>query len=357
MMPNISNGSTFGGIVNYANDIKDKGTTILAARGVDLTNNYTITQSFKVQAQMNRRVENCVGHFSLSFPPQDAHRCTDGFMRKLALEYMAKMGIRNTQFVIFRHHDHDHDHVHVVYNRVDDTGHTISDGCDVERAIAICQAMTRHYGLHWSDGKMNVNRNKLKGKAKVKYAIYDAAQLALAGSHTWDDFIRLMEKQGIQVKIAPLDNGKGLGITYVKGKVSMSGTQVDRRTLTFGMLNRQLGGITYVLPSELQEAIEEERINRLINVIDVKPRQTDVSFDKSDEYVDDNTIDFFEEGSDTDFFDSSLAANVASAAVDLMVGPSVAPSVGGGGGGGGSCHDDDDEDEENDRKKRRRFHR
>ena len=194
MMPKISNGSTFGGIVNYANEIKDKGTTILASRGVDLRSNYTITQSFKIQAMMNPRVQNCVGHFALAFPPQDANRCTDGFMRKLAMEYMKKMGIVNTQFVIFRHHDHDHDHVHVVYNRVDDAGKTISDGCDVERAIAICQAMTRHYGLHWSEGKMNVNRDRLKGKAKVKYAIYDAAQKALTDTQTWPDFIKRMEE-------------------------------------------------------------------------------------------------------------------------------------------------------------------
>lgn len=45
MMPKISNGSTFGGIVNYANDIKDKDTTILASRGVDLRSNYTIAKS------------------------------------------------------------------------------------------------------------------------------------------------------------------------------------------------------------------------------------------------------------------------------------------------------------------------
>ena len=59
MMPKISNGSTFGGIVNYANDIKDKDTTILASRGVDLRNNYTIAKSFKIQAMMNQRVQNC----------------------------------------------------------------------------------------------------------------------------------------------------------------------------------------------------------------------------------------------------------------------------------------------------------
>lgn len=250
MMVKISNGATFGGIVSYANDIKNKDTNILASRGVDLTSNYTIAQSFKVQAMMNRRVENCVGHFALSFSPEDRHRCTDGFVRKLAMEYMQKMGITNTQFVIFRHHDHDHDHVHVVYNRVDNDGKTISDGCDVERAIAICQTMTRQYGLHWGEGKEKVNRDRLKGKAKVKYAIYDAAQESLAVSITWEDFIKRMGMNGITVKLVPLGGDKGIGITFTMGNVTMSGTQVDRWTMTFGKLNEKLTSANKVLPKE-----------------------------------------------------------------------------------------------------------
>ncbi len=359
MMVKISNGTTFGGIVNYANDLKDKGTTILASRGIDLTNNYTISQSFKVQAMMNRRVENCVGHFALSFPPEDAHRCTDGFMRKLAMEYMRKMGITNTQFVIFRHHDHDHQHVHVVYNRVDDNGKTISDGCDVERAIAICQAMTRQYGLHWSDGKMNVDRKRLKGKAAVKYAINDAAQSALAGSHSWADFIQRMKEQGIQVTIAPRGDGKGMGITFTKGKVSMSGYQVDRRTLTFGNLNERLYNVNAVLPKEYQLPV-----NRVEFGIDYPEPKLNIPlpplFDGNpDDYEEDESVNIYNNDESSDFFDTEAAAeavtNVAAAAVEAIIAPNVVPSAAGGGGG---SHDDDEDDEEKKKKRKRpTFHR
>ena len=361
MMPKISNGSTFGGIVNYANDIKDKDATILASRGVDLRSNYTIAKSFKIQAMMNPRVENCVGHFALSFPPEDAHRCTDGFMRKLAMEYMKKMGIVNTQFVIFRHHDHDHDHVHVVYNRVDDSGKTISDGCDVERAIAICQAMTRHYGLHWSEGKMNVNRDRLKGKAKVKYAIYDAAQKALTDTQTWPDFIKRMEEQGIQVKLAPRENGKGIGITFTMGDVSMSGTQVDRRTLTFGKLNKFLYNVNNVLPKE--QLLPDEPQFNVVNFDDLESEVLlpKVTFDKSDEYVEDSSVNIYDSDSDSAFFDTDAiaetASNIGAAAVELMVGSTdVAPTLGGGGGSSSSGWGDDDDDEKK-KNKRSSFHR
>ena len=362
MMPKISNGSTFGGIVNYANDIKDKGTTILASRGVDLTNNYTIAQSFKIQAMMNQRVQNCVGHFALSFPPEDAHRCTDGFMRKLAMEYMKKMGITDTQFVIFRHHDHDHDHVHVVYNRVNDFGKTISDGCDVERAIAICQAMTRHYGLHWSDGKMNVNRNRLKGKAVVKYAIFDAAQKALAGSETWNGFIERMKEQGIQVRVAPRDDGKGMGIVFTKGNVSMSGYQVDRRSLTFYKLNQHLYNINDLLPRDQWLPDEPRNSMGEYDESQSDSRLPKVSFNRSDEYVEDSSVNIYDENNDSSFFDTDSAAevasNVAAAAVEMVTGPAVVPTSGGGGGGSSSGWGDDDDDDEKKKKRNTpKFHR
>jgi len=358
MMPKISNGSTFGGIVNYANNIKDKGTTILASRGVDLTSNHTIAQSFKVQAMMNRRVRNCVGHFALSFPPEDAHRCTDAFMRKLAMEYMRKMGITDTQYVIFRHHDHDHQHVHVVYNRVNNFGKSISDGCDVERAIAICQAMTRYYGLHWSDGKKNVDRTRLKGKAAVKYAIYDAAQSALAVSHTWADFIKEMEKRGIQVRLAPRGDGKGIGITYTKGNVSLSGYQVDRRSMTFGILNEQLDSVNKVLPKEHWLPIEHVTYREDADVI-LQERQPRISFNELDEIVEDESVDIYDDNTDSAFFDTDAAAdiasNVASAAVELLTGPTVVPTAGGGGGSSNGKNDDDDDKKK--KKRRSSFHR
>ena len=355
MIAKISNGSSFGGIVNYANDIKDKGTTILASRGIDLTNNYTIAQSFKVQAMMNRRVEKCVGHFALSFPPEDAKRCTDGFMRKLAMEYMKKMGITDTQFIIFRHHDHDHQHVHVVYNRVNDSGRTISDGCDVERAIAICQAMTRQYGLHWGEGKKKVNRDRLKGKAAVKYAIYDAAQKALAGSHTWKDFIKLMKEQGIEVKLQPRGEGKSPGVIFTKGRVSMSGTQVDRESLTFGSLFWKLCYVNDVLPDDQKFHSEHVDARDEMERHWSFPRLPDVPSGEPDGLAwddDGHTVGW--EGDESLFDEEAIAetmSNATDAAVDILMGPTpVVSPVGGGGGGSGSSKKKDDDDDE---KKRR----
>lgn len=360
MIAKISNGQSFGGIVRYANDIKDKDTTVLASCGVDLRTNYTIAQSFKIQAKMKKNVGNIVGHFALAFSPEDAHRCTDAFMRKMAMEYMKKMGIKNTQFIIFRHRDHDHDHVHVVYNRIDDNGMVISDGCDVERAIAICQAMTREYGLHWGQGKDNVNRDRLKGKAKIKYAIYDAAQEVLADSKTWAQFVKRMAERGIEVKIVDRGEGKAPGIVFTKDHVSFAGSKVDK-SLTFGSLYWNLFYINDVMPDGVESPGERISFDR--DVLDEResmglPRYGEK---KRETRSDERSLSSSSDDSSSDIFDTNAiaetASNIQAAAVQAIVGPTeVVPSVGGGGGGSSKGWRDDDDDDEK-KKKRNSPHR
>ena len=51
MMAKIRSGQGFAGLVDYANDLKDKDTKIIASEGVDLTSNKSIVASFSLQAK------------------------------------------------------------------------------------------------------------------------------------------------------------------------------------------------------------------------------------------------------------------------------------------------------------------
>ena len=51
---------------------------------------------------------------------------TDALMTQIAKEYMQKMGITDTQYLLVRHLDQPHPHCHLVYNRVGNNGQTIS---------------------------------------------------------------------------------------------------------------------------------------------------------------------------------------------------------------------------------------
>lgn len=74
MIANIKTRVDFVGIVNYANDLKNrkKCATLLAYKGVCAVSNKTIADSFQIQASMRPKVKSPVKHVSLAFSPHDA---------------------------------------------------------------------------------------------------------------------------------------------------------------------------------------------------------------------------------------------------------------------------------------------
>ena len=138
MMAKIVKGSDFKGVVNYILD-KDKNTQVVAFEGLFMENKETIAMGFNVQCQMNGKVTKPVGHIALSFSKEDEPRLTNRLMAGIALEYMERMGIKNTQFFIARHFDKEHPHVHIAFNRIDNNGKTISDRNERLRSTLICK--------------------------------------------------------------------------------------------------------------------------------------------------------------------------------------------------------------------------
>ena len=155
MIANIKTRVDFGGIVNYANDQKNKkkSATLLAHEGVCTVSNKTIADSFQIQASMRPKVKSPVKHVSLAFSPQDAARFPndekgDALMVEIARKWMERMGIRNTQYIIALHHDTKHPHCHLVFNRIDNNGNLISDNNERIRSTKVCRALTpfRNFG-------------------------------------------------------------------------------------------------------------------------------------------------------------------------------------------------------------------
>lgn len=163
MMAKITKGSSFGGCVRYVMNKKDA--RLIAANGVLLGNHTTIAQSMEDQAQMNPRLGKTVGHISLNFSAQDREKVDNAFMLKVAGEYMQKMGIKDTQYIIVRHNDREHPHCHIVFNRVSNSGKTISDQNDRHRSVKACLALTEKYGLYLktTNAKVDVKREQLRG--------------------------------------------------------------------------------------------------------------------------------------------------------------------------------------------------
>lgn len=114
-MGKIMKRNDFGKIVNYTMKGNNKS-KLLATEGVRSDSKQHIAESFSCQAGLNTRIRTPVYHISLSFSKQDSGKLTDDLMVKIAGEYMEKMNIKNTQYIIVRHYDREHPHIHLVIN-------------------------------------------------------------------------------------------------------------------------------------------------------------------------------------------------------------------------------------------------
>ena len=186
MMAKITKGHDFGGAVRYVTQEK-KDAKLLDSKGVLTTDKHSIIDSFRLQAQLRPDVKVMVGHISLDFSKEDVDKVDDNLMRKVADDYMRRMHIQNTQYILVRHYDREHPHCHLVFNRINNDGHLISDKNDRIRSAKICKELTQKYGLHMAQGKDHVHRERLRGSDAVRYQIYDALASAVPLCKNWKE--------------------------------------------------------------------------------------------------------------------------------------------------------------------------
>ena len=222
-------GSDFRGIVNYIlND--EKGTQIIDADGLFLENNDTIAQGFIAQAQMNPKVTKAVGHIALSFSKKDAPRLNNAVMAQIAHEYMERMGIKATQYIIGRHFDKEHPHVHIAFNRIDNNGKTISDRNDRFRSERICKELTKKYGLHFANGKEQVKMDRLCEPDKTRDELYQILKSEVGGCKDWQTLLDRLERQGVGVQFKYKGQTDEIqGIVFSMNGYRFNGSKVDRQ--------------------------------------------------------------------------------------------------------------------------------
>ncbi len=343
MIAKIHTGNNFGGLVNYANDIVKKDAVVVASYGVSLTSNATITASFKAQAKARPGVKNFVGHISLSFSPNDKEKVNNDLMAQIAREYMQRMGIVNTQFVVFRHQDQPHPHVHIVYNRVNNDGDAIMGDCNFRKSAAITKALTREYGLTFGKGKKNVRRER------IKYHLYDTITAALKDCITWQQLRKALSEKGISLDFVRNNDGCVRGVTFTDNEyqVTFSGSKIDR-SLSFGKIDKNMVNIYQINddPSDRPEFYphyDTEYITHITQQYGQNGQDRQSTPSDSIEDAFNFTQASGQEGG------TSSGSGIGAAIAEVLLQPHVVPSSGGG--GGSSSKDDDDDDKEKNKNK------
>ena len=226
MVGKVISASSFSGTVGY---VMKEESRILEAEGIMPPEVKDMVQDFKDQTMLNPRLKNNVGHISLSFSPKDAPRMTDALMTQIAKEYMQKMGITDTQYLLVRHLDQPHPHCHLVYNRVGNNGQTISDRNIKIRNAKVCRELTEKYGLYLASGKDDVRRERLREPDKTKYEIYDAIKGSLPKCKNWNELEGKLKEQGISVRYKYCGStDRKQGVLFSKNGFEFSGSKIDR---------------------------------------------------------------------------------------------------------------------------------
>ena len=244
MVAKISKGNNFGGAVRYVLQEK-KGAMLLDSLGVLATDRKSIIESFRFQCQLRPDIKDTVGHLSLSFSVEDAGKINQSFMVSVAREYMQRMAISNTQYIIVAHHDRAHPHCHILFNRIDNNGCLISNQNDRRRNVKICKQLTREFHLHMAKGKNHVNRNRLRGADAVKYQIYDALVAAVPLCNNWKELGEALRREGVKMSFVNRGSTNNIqGVVFEKDGIKFNGSNVDRR-FSYSKISKSFVGNTH----------------------------------------------------------------------------------------------------------------
>ena len=261
----------FGNTIDYANDPKKNAKLIAYSEGVFTLSSSTMADSFETQAGMNRRLGSPMSHIILSFSAKDSNFLTDERMAEIAEDYLRRMEYKDTQYVIFRHHDKKHPHCHVIANRVNNKGKTIKDSKERIRNIRICKELTRQYGLYISKGKEGVNENRLRGMDAIRYHMMHAVQESLHCCSTWEQFADDLRKAGVTFRFRYNMKANGIeGISFtldhtaykesskLEHDISFSGRKLDA-SLSLANICRQLGNPMTIAHESARDIYEQRK--------------------------------------------------------------------------------------------------
>lgn len=223
-------------------------------------------------------IESPVGHISLDFHPDDAPTMTDERMADIAIEYMKQMGLVNTPFIVVRHYDKAHPHCHLVFSRVNNNGKILSQTTNFKRNERVCKALNKKYGLHMATDKRNTNVEKLRGREKMRYEVFNLCNAAFANAYVtnWNEYVAELKRKGISVehRYSPSDPSKITGTFYIKDGKSFPSSKIDKR-YTYDSLVKAFKNSAQIR-AEIRESVEskQSRPKAKVSGQSSKPKQS-----------------------------------------------------------------------------------
>lgn len=291
----MTSGRGFGGTVRYDLDMdgrNDKETEILHAEGVDVILGLDgrlhgdpdrIAQSFRIQADMNPRVQQCVKHMYISYLPHDivamvnntvfekdavysVQDAIDKFgqekVKSIVNEAMvndwqtvlSRLGYENSQYLIVRHSEKNNPHSHCILNMVDNDGNRLKDHKDIKRGIEICRDLTISKGYCWGNHKsVSTCKSERPRERERQSMCRDIYRITKGGTDAWT-LKYDAAKVGIAVRYrTDLNTGQIKGLSFERNGIRFQGGKLDRSL-----------SASKILPLDSQAVLSNQQRERLM---------------------------------------------------------------------------------------------
>lgn len=245
MIGKTSIGTSFGGCVRYQfeghkHSQEQKQAEVLEAVGVRMSSASSMTADFNRGRLLNPDLGRAVWHTSVSFNPDDAAKLTNERMLAIAQDYVAGMGLDQTQYVIIRHHDQPHPHFHLIANRVDNQGQTISDSHNYARSQALLKELSiKHELTPVAQRRAQKQRlEQLQGADRSRHQIRQTLEQVLATCASGPAFAERVQAQGITYQVRQNEAGKAVGVSFAKDGHTFKGSDIARSYSYAGIIKQ-----------------------------------------------------------------------------------------------------------------------
>lgn len=235
----IKPGKSFAGACRYLCSNRERAEVIFS-EGVRDYEHVLMAADFESQRQLNSGLKSPVQHIILSWC--SGEKINNKMMSEIAVEYLKRLKVSNTQIVVVRHNDRDNPHAHILFNRIDYNGRTINDNFLGLRGKKIAQQLTREFGLIPAIGKdlKQTQPERMNEYDATRYEIFLLINELLPRCRTMDDLKISLERE--KIELIYKYNGQTnevQGVSFVKGKFKYKGSEIDR-SFSYSKLQQKL---------------------------------------------------------------------------------------------------------------------
>ena len=254
IIPNHASG--FSNICTYTMD-REKN-KIIHSEGISIGTPQFIAEQLNMYANSNNRVKYPVGHIVLSFSKELNGKMSDNVQKFIAMDYLTKMGIKNTAMAIIAHSDKSHPHVHILYSKVDFDNRKINDSHSKLKSLKAVNKLNIKYNLKTERINSPFTDSKSKyytAKKEIKYAV----QNAIYGKNkvsNWNDLQKVLGLKGISTEFKTKGNSSEIqGVSFSKNDFRFKGSEISRE-FSFSKIEQTFQSMRE-LPNSIKSDIPE----------------------------------------------------------------------------------------------------